>query len=230
MDITVLLKEHAIDIFAFAIFILMMLIGAKRGFLRTLAEFACSLLAFTAAKLLATPAATFAYNTFYQARALSLVNSVFTGTGNSAADVIGKVLDALPGGVGEYARASGLVSGESITNAIQNNIVSAAEIETNIIRPIAEQLLRIALFACLSLLIGTVLRIIVRIVIHAVRKGAVVKASDTVLGIVIGGLKGLLAAFIFGAVTIFLSYASPAMAAYTANSYICLAVKAVIGL
>lgn len=230
MDISLVLKEHVIDIFAFAIFLLMMLIGAKRGFLRTLAEFGCSVLAVTAAKFLSTPAATYAYNTFYQTRALALVNSVFTGAGNSAADVIGKILEALPGGVGEYARESGLVSGESISNAIQNNVVTAAEIESNIIRPLSEQLLRIALFAVLSLLIGTILRLIVRLVIHAVRKGSVVKASDTVLGIVIGGLKGLVAAFIFGAVTIFLSYASPAMAAYTANSYICMAVRTVIGL
>ena len=62
------------------------------------------------------------------------------------------------------------------------------------------------------------------------RKGSVVKASDTVLGIVIGGLKGLVSAFIFGAAAILLSYASPAMTAYTAGSYICLAVKAVMGI
>ena len=57
MDINQFFTSHAVDIFAAMIFLVTMLIGAKRGFLRTLSEFVCGLIAFTAAKLLATPAA-----------------------------------------------------------------------------------------------------------------------------------------------------------------------------
>ncbi|MCR5782282.1 MAG: hypothetical protein K6G90_06035 [Clostridia bacterium] len=230
MDMTLFLKEHVIDIIAAAIFLLMMFIGAKRGFLRTLSEFVCSLLAFTAAKLLSTPAAAYIYKTFYQSKALALVNSVFADAGNSVSDIISRILKSLPGGIGEYALESGIVSAESITNTIENNVMTAAEIETNMIRPVAELLLRIALFAVISLLVGTVLRIVARIIINSVRKGTVVRTSDTVLGIVIGGLKGFISAFIFGAAAILLSYVSSGMAEYTAYSYICMAAKAVIGI
>ena len=230
MDPGQFLTAHVVDIAAVVIFILTMIIGAKQGFTRTLVGFACGLLAFTGAKLLATPAAAYVYTSHFQPGIMTRLDAMFDGAGDSAADVLGNVLSVLPGSAGEYAREAGLVSGESISQALQNHVISAAEIESRIVQPVMQRLLRIALYAVFAIVLTIILRIIGRLIVNMIKKSDHLKTPDTVLGIVLGGLKGLLYVFMFGAAVILLSYVSGNIAKYTAESYVCGAVSAVMGI
>ena len=230
MDIGQLLLDHIVDIAAVIIFLISMLIGAKQGFTKTLVGFTCNLLAFTGAKLLAAPAAEYVYTNHFKDSMIAQLESIFNGAGNSAADALGSVLSVLPGNAGEYAREAGLVSGESISQALQDNLISAAQIESSIVQPVMLQLLRIALFAVFGLILTIILRIIGVMIVHAVKKSDMLKTPDTVLGIVLGGLKGLLYVFLFGSAVIMLSYVSSSIAEYTVGSYVCDAVSTVINI
>ena len=149
---------------------------------------------------------------------------------SGAADSLLSVFDFLPKGISEYAKSSGLLSGESLSSELMGKITTVGELESQIVSPVVTTLLNILCFAVIAIVCLILLKILSRFLAKLVTATKIAKKLDSSLGAVFGLLKGIIYVFIIAAVVNVVSCASPSFAEYAANSYICSFASKIIGL
>ena len=189
-----------LDLIVIAIIILMVLISAKRGFVRVAVEAVGFVAAIMLSLSLSTTLADVTYQKAIEPAILSSVENATAETTSSAAD---DAWNSLPELITKNADKFG-ISKDSITNDITEDIGnSATEIVTSIsqntIKPMAVGILKTLYSVILMLVLMIAVKFLAR-VINKLFSFSLVGKVNKALGGTFGAIKGIIIAWVFCAV------------------------------
>lgn len=201
--------QYIIDIALAAVFVITVVISAKKGFFITLFELAAYIVSLVTAKLFSATLAPQVYEAAFSTPLSQKVTQLLGEAGSkdyvsqiqSAAD---KIPDWASGimemiGIDKDALVSQLsqsdFSGSNAVESIMNKIVS----------PVVTAIIQTLLFVIIALVITVVLRIVVKLLNKVIKKLPAIKQINSGLGAVLGAVKGLLVVMLLALVILTLS-------------------------
>lgn len=203
---------YILDIAVILLFVLAILIGIKRGFIKTAVRLVGCILAVVIAFSLGRVIAGWAYDSFLAPVVKEqIVANVPSADTQALKDGIDAALEQLPGfvrnavdnSIGDPAQIVDALEGE-----LEGNAESiAATVSDKVVRPVAAAMLQMICFFILFIILMIVV-IILSCVINKVFKLPVLKQANGVLGGVLGAVEGVL--WVLVAVTVIQLVASSA--------------------
>lgn len=189
-----------LDLIVIAIIILMVLISAKRGFVRVAVEAVGFVAAIILSLSLSTTLADVTYQKAIEPAILSSVENATAETTSSAAD---DAWNSLPELITKNADKFG-ISKDSITNDITEDIGNSAieivtSISQNTIKPMAVGILKTLYSVILMLVLMIAVKFLAR-VINKLFSFSLVGKVNKALGGTFGAIKGIIIAWVFCAV------------------------------
>ena len=186
-----------LDLIIVGIILICILLSAKHGFVRTVVEVAGFIAAFLIAFTVSSPLANVTYDNIIEP---SIVSTVNQASDNSGSQIAGKLWDSFPEFVKRHSADFGLSESrfnEKVASSVSGSINdSAVRISENVTRPLITKLLG----ALYSTVIAIVLIVLSKFVARAINKMfsfSLVGKINTMLGGVIGAVKGVGVAVIF---------------------------------
>ncbi|MCH5170414.1 MAG: CvpA family protein [Oscillospiraceae bacterium] len=187
-----------LDIILAGIFIVLVIAAAKKGFVLTVLEVVAIVAALFCASYISEPVSQGAYDTFLKDNIVENIDSAINEkTGSGDLGVV--AIDSIPDYVFTFAECAGIDTNKvkanistTISGAIQNGKTAdiGKKVEENFIRPIAVPAIRIIVFFILFVILLVVFRLLAKAVSKIIRL-PLVKNVDTVLGALLGALRGL---------------------------------------
>lgn len=177
------------DIILVVIFLLMIIIGAHRGAIKSLAGIIASVIAYLAAAALGAMAANAAYDSLIRPAVNDAISQSLSNIGTDAA---GSVLDSMPKWI------SGLldVSGADFSKMMEQPIAAVGDTVTQAvdtaIRPLAIGILTICITIILFLLLFIILRFLIAKPLNALFRVPVLNGINRFFGGVIGAVEAFL--------------------------------------
>lgn len=188
---------YIVDIALVAVFALIILISAKKGFFRSFIDFAGSMIAVLLARSLS---ATFAKNVFESliapgARKLLAQNLGDVGT-TDYSQQIENAINSLPEGLDGILQIMGINSQSIMDKASQGinfngeNLVES--LMNSVVEPVGTAVLQFVLFVILAIALIFLIKVFGRIFDKIFKKLPVIKGLNKSLGAVFGVLRGLI--------------------------------------
>ena len=189
------IMPYLLDLLAVALFGLMVFIGYKRGFFKTVMRLVSLAVALVAAALLSQPAAQLVYNLLLKNRISEYVTDAFTKTSQTVSTSVDSLLSGLPGILQHALSADGLgTASDVLTRAgISAETAPAAASDAvlgNVVEPLTVTLLSGACFIVIFILC----LIAMLLITHAANlatKLLVIKQVNGFLGVLVGIAEGL---------------------------------------
>lgn len=184
---------YVLDGILVVLFLLLVWIGHRRGFIKTVSGVVAFAAALVLSSLLAGPVSGFVYDTFVEPPVQeALVAQI--GDGSPAADKLDNALADMPALITNQLEANGLNSGAAILERI--NTANGEEtvdqrILTQVVEPMAVPLLKAVCTLLLFLILLIVLTILFKTV-DLVAKLPLLKQMNKLLGVVAGAAQGIL--------------------------------------
>lgn len=224
--------NYIIDIALVAIVVLIVLLGAKKGFVVTITDLVAGIIAVLAAKLASTGVADYIYANILKEKVIEFLAQKYTDVQTGLAGVLDNtfsVFDFLPEGILAFIESAGFFDSQQMSAQILSSITTVEQLESQLVSPVLLPVLGIICFAVLSVIFVFVFRIIGRLVAKLIKISKLAEKLDSLLGAVCGLVKGCLYALVLAAVICVVSFANENLAEYAANSYICSFVAELIG-
>lgn len=181
-----------IDILLVAIYAFIVFLASRRGFVVTLIDLIGSFLAIALSVKLAGTAASWIYETYLREEVLSFLSSNLPA-GISGLDVSLNpqlLLDAMPGYVSSFITRFDLMPSEEFFSSLGSTL-SVSAIEAKIAAPVITVIVKMICLVVLAIVLLIVIKILARI-ISAMIKQTPLKKFNTLLGAILGALKGLI--------------------------------------
>ncbi len=180
-----------LDVLTLAVLVIFIFISAKKGFARTILEFAAIIVAILLAVALGGKAADWVYDSFIKD---SLVSGITTTVDNALNDTVENFTESLPEILVKGAKAFGIYDkiSECRLESVEGTV---SALETNIMRPIATSILKVIASIILFVVLLFLLNLLVK-AIDKVFKLPVVGDLNRALGGIVGFLKGLAVLFV----------------------------------
>ncbi len=188
--------EYVVDLLLLCVFVLIVGLGAYKGFVKTALTMLSFLLSLFIAGLLSSAAAPVLYDNFVEKPALELVTKRIDQTVDVdlTAKQARQIISDLPDAIAPLAEAVG-VDLKELEKSIDSKKVSsesiAQQLTQAVIEPIAIPVLKAISFILLLILCSVILRIVVEL-IDKFAKLPVLKTANHILGGALGAVKGLL--------------------------------------
>lgn len=186
-----------LDIILAGIFIVLVVGAAKKGFVLTVLEVVAIIAALFCASYISEPIAQTSYDMFIKGSVVKTVNAEISEK-KVPANLGDVAFEAIPDYAVSFAECAGIDT-QSVKLSINNTISKAVQngktneigekVEENCVRPIAVPAIRIILFFILFVILLLIFRLIAKAVSKMVQL-PLVGTLDTVLGGVIGALRG----------------------------------------
>ncbi|MBQ8210877.1 MAG: CvpA family protein [Clostridia bacterium] len=224
--------NYIIDIILVAIVLLIVFVGAKKGFVVTVTDLVAGIVAVLAAKLASTGVADFIYTNILKEKVVEFLTAKYADVQSGLAGVLDNILsvfDFLPDGILAFVDSAGFLDSQTISAEIVSSITTVEQLESQIVSPVLLPVLGIICFAVLSVVFVFVFKIIGRLVAKLIKISKLAEKLDSLLGAVCGLVKGCLYALVVAAVICVVSFSNETLAAYAADSYICSFVASLVG-
>lgn len=200
---------NTIDIVLVAFILIITVIGALRGFLKSLFNVIAYVLAALTAKLVSIPVTQYIYTNYISAKVLDTLYEIMPSgsVDGEIMTVIDNVLDSLPSFVSTLASQFGIFDSVKPSGGVASSL-SVEVIESDYIGPIILSVLSIIVLVLLFILFAAIFRIIFIFVDKAITDDShkIVKSVNIALGAVFGLIKSLLPA---GLICIVLNIIAP---------------------
>jgi len=183
-----------LDIIVILIFILLMIVGYRRGASKTLVSLFVMIAAFLLATFFSQPLATFVYDRFISSRVISSVSAHVRGTESV---VLSQTVDALPSFVKSIVGITKFSESDALSVSVENvgNKVSIA-VDTAL-RPLLVSVLTSAFLILLFLVIYILLRFLLTRPLLSLFKLPLIKTLDSVCGLLLSlGTSYLVVSFL----------------------------------
>ena len=183
---------YALDGAILVLFLWMVLLGMRHGFIKTIAGVVAFVAALVLSSLLSAPVSQFAYDTFVEPPVQEALLAEI-GSSTPSAEQLDAVLETLPDFVTARLEADGVGNGAAILERIQDAEETTVDqrilgrVVEPVVLPLMKTLCMLLLFIVLWLLITWALR-----ALHVVAKLPVLKQLNGRLGVVAGAVQGLL--------------------------------------
>lgn len=187
-----------LDIILAGIFIVLVIAAAKKGFVLTVLEVVAIIAALFCASYISEPVSQTTYDTFLKENIVENIDSAISEKTESK-DLGIIAIDSIPNYIFDFAECAGIDTNKvktnistTISSGIQNGKTAniGAKVEENCVRPIAVPAIRIILFFILFVILLIVFRLLAKALSKLV-KIPIVKNVDTILGALLGALRGL---------------------------------------
>lgn len=205
---------YILDVAVILLFVLAILIGIKRGFIKTVIRLVGCLLALVIAYSLSGVIAGGAYDTFLAPTVKEqIVAHVPSADTESLKDGLDAVMEQLPGFV-RNAVDNNVGSTDQIVDYLEGSLNGnmeslAATVSDKVVRPVAVAMLQMICFFVLFIVLMIVV-IILSCVINKVFKLPLLKQANGVLGGILGAVEGVLWVFVAVTVIQLVASSSPA--------------------
>ncbi len=190
---------NVIDIVLIAFILLITVIGALRGFLKSLFNVIAYVLAAITAKFVSVPVTQYVYDGYLEAKVLDILYEILPSgsVDGEIVSVVDKVLDSLPPFVSTLASQFGIfdtVNSGFLTDT--SSALSVEMIESEYIGPIVISVLSIIILVLLFVLFAIVFRIVFIFVDKAItsKDHKMMKGLNIALGALLGFIKSILPA------------------------------------
>ena len=215
-----------IDVIAVALVVLITIVGAKKGFMKTLLTLGAVVASFVGARIAAVPVAEFIYSDYISAFVLEKLNELLPN-GSVAGEleaVFEGVLAQFPSALVDIARTYNLLPDLS-SLAGSTADLTVASIEEMYVAPVITQIAAIITTLVLFVILSAILRLVVALInrFFVSDKHKFVKRTNMLLGAVLGFVKSLIPVGVIGSI---LNLIAPAMGneqlmSMVNTSYIC---------
>lgn len=192
---------YLLDGLVLALFVLLVWLGHRNGFIKTAAGVVSFVAALVLASMLAGPVSAFVYDSFVQPTVVDSL-SAHVGEGSPAASQLDAALEQMPAFITNRLEANGLNSGaavlENLSGADAGETV-AESIARQVVQPVVAPLLK----ALCMILLFLVFKIALTVILKAadlIAKLPLLKQINKTLGVVAGIVQGVL--WVFFAVTV----------------------------
>ena len=184
---------YALDGAILVLFLVMVALGVRHGFIKTIAGVVAFVAALVLSSLLAGPVSGFAYDTFVEPPVQEALMEEF-GRSTPAAEQLDTVLEKLPAFVTNRLEAEGLGDGAAILERIRDGEEDTAayqRILTGVVEPVVLPLMKALCMLLLFILLWIVITLVLR-ALDVVAKLPVLKQLNGLLGVAAGAVQGLL--------------------------------------
>ena len=183
--------NYILDGVMILIFLLSVLIGSKRGFIKTLSGVIAFAAALAVAMLLSGPVSAFLYDTLVAPSILSTMEEQLTGV-STAAQSVSDALASLPPLVQNLLAQSGVTDADTLMSSMSvgadgSLVQSIADVVRTAVLPLVEAICSLLLFLITRIVAGILLR-----GVDLVAKLPLLKQVNKALGAVAGVVSGVL--------------------------------------
>ena len=190
------IMPYVLDVLAVALFGLMVWIGYKRGFFKTIMRLVSLAVALASAALLSQPAAQLLYNLLLRGRVTEFVTATFTKTSQTVSASVDSLMSSVPGIFQHALTAEGLTSSaEVMTRAGVTAETAPTEASSAVLSRVVEPLTVTLLAGACFIVIFILCLIAMLLITHAVdlaTKLPVLKQINGVLGLLVGIAEGII--------------------------------------
>lgn len=190
-----------LDLLLVAIYAFLIFLAAKKGFIRTLFDLVGTILAFAIAFQLAAPIAVSIYEQFVSERMVMFLIEKLPSAITSPETVFDPqlFLNIMPESLAALISNLNIFNGD-VASAI-GNVVNVHTIEQNVVAPVVTLIIRMICFVVLGIILMILVKILSRILSKFVEYTPL-KKVNTILGAVLGGLRGLMIIVIISALLV----------------------------
>lgn len=188
--------EYIVDIIIVLIFGVIVISSMKKGFFKSLFELAGTLISLVISRLLSESFAPVVFDSFMSKAAQSYLEKALGDVGTKdyalqAQETLNSIPEAL-NGIMSLMGIDKQVILEKIQSADLggNNMVES--LMSNVVEPMGTAIVQFILFAVLAVVVGFVLKFVVRLLDGIIKKLPVIKKLNTTLGAVFGVLRGII--------------------------------------
>lgn len=189
------IMPYVLDAAAVAVFGLMVFIGYKRGFFKTIMRLVSLAVALVAAALLSHPAAQLLYDTFLRGRLTEMVTDAFSKTTQSVSASMESLFSGMPGILRHAMSADGVASSaDLLTRAGVSAETAPAAASDAVLGKVMEPLTVALLSGACFIVIFILCLIAMLLITHAANlatKLPVLKQVNGFLGLLVGAAEGL---------------------------------------
>ena len=194
-----------LDILIVAVFVLLILVGFKRGFIRSVAGLAASLLALLLSSYFSAPLAEKAFDSFLQQPIRSALSQQLDVSDPQALETsLNNTLQSMPQSIANLLRSqfgSTQEMAQSIYEVLSSGQGNAAErITQQWVRPLAVSLLQVVILVVMFILLRLILGLVTKALDKVCSNLPIVRRVNTLLGGVVGLIHGVLAILLLSAV------------------------------
>lgn len=193
-----------IDLISLAIVGIVVFISVKNGFFKTLFDLVAYIFAIAAAKNISPLLAKGAFDTFIRGGAEEYLGSALSGISTEQLpEQADKIIATVPEGLRGLLDVIGFTE-EKISEQISSIEISSQDIVSDImnkvVEPIGVGVLQFIIFVILGIALLIVAKIIVRLLNSIVKRLPVIKRFNSLLGGVVGFIKGSVLAVVFAGI------------------------------
>ena len=226
--------QYAVDLVLCAVFGITVAVAVKKGFFYTLFELFGYLISFVTAKVFSEQISPSVYEAVLEKPITEKVAEVLGETGTVGyTDAIESFFDKVP------LWAQGIVEGIGISKESLIDNVNAADLQGNnavetimnkIISPVSISVVQVVVFAISVIVFMFVLKVVIKLLNKIIKKLPVIKRFNSLLGGVLGALKGAIIVIIVAVIVLAVSGLSGSEEFVEAvnNSFIVNSVKRII--
>lgn len=192
--------SYVIDLLLVAVFILVAVLAAKRGFFSTLFDLGGYVVGLVSAKILSSSLAPRIYAQYLE----EYIRERLTAALGDAATVdysakIEQAVNSIPEAISGVMELIGVDREQLLAQISQTELSGSNVIEgvmNNIALPIGTAVIRTVLFVALTIAFSFVLKIVIRLLDKVIKKLPALKQINSGLGFVLGAVKGIIVVII----------------------------------
>lgn len=188
--------QYIIDIVLVAVFVLCIVISAKKGFFVTLFELGSYVISMVAAKFTSSALAPQVYSNIFEN---SIREQIIKGLGDASKKDYGAQIEKLINSIPSYVDAVMEFIGinkeellEKVSKADLTGSNAVSSIMKNIVNPVGEAIVQTLMFVVLAIVFTFVLKIVVKLLNSVIKNLPAVKQVNSSLGAAFGALKGII--------------------------------------
>ncbi|MGN1194412.1 MAG: CvpA family protein, partial [Acutalibacteraceae bacterium] len=188
--------QYAIDAVLLAVFALSIVFAARKGFFKSLFDLAAYVIAILAARFISVAAAPTVFDQYFSPSIRQQLTDKLASSGaldysEKIEAAINSIPDSLSGMLEMIGIDKDAISAQ-VSSAQLNGDNVISTLMDKVITPVGTAIIQLIIFVVLSIVLRLILQIVVRLLNNIVKKLPALKQMNSVLGGVLGAVKGLL--------------------------------------
>lgn len=205
--------EFIIDIILALILATCLIIGWKKGFVKSLMDLASNLIAFIVARVVSVQAAPTIYSQYFETKARDTLVRELASAGSSASAQVQSALDSIPEALNGFFDLIG-TDKESLVDLLSQNLDQAGSetldvLMTNVVSPVFTAVIKLVVFVAVFAVAVLVLKLLT-LLLDKLTELPAIKQANELFGLLFGAVKGVI-------VVVFVCFALELLAGFIGN-------------
>lgn len=225
--------QYILDIILAAVFVICVLAGYKKGFVKSLTDLVSHAIAVIAARILSLRFAPEVYSSYFEKGFAEKISAQVESLGTNASAQVESTINSLPN-ISGFLQIVGVDQSQiaqNVSGQIKNEGVDIVDaLMTDLVSPIATFIIRILIFIVAFFICLVIMKIISKI-LEKLSKLPVLKQANKGFGLLFGSVKGLIIVIIFCALSLLVAsfVNSESLNKIVSDSYIVSAFSSIVG-